>query len=54
MIGTTIGNYVVKDKIGEGGMGVVYVVAHPRIGRKVAIKDIIRGTLAPGAASVGR
>ncbi len=41
MIGSTIGNYVVRDKIGEGGMGVVYVAEHPRIGRKVAIKVLL-------------
>src|SRR5262245_57292356 len=38
MIGRTIGNYVVKTKIGEGGMGAVYAAEHPRIGRRVAIK----------------
>ncbi|MEO6951835.1 MAG: protein kinase [Polyangia bacterium] len=41
MIGRTIGNYVVRDKIGEGGMGVVYLAEHPRIGRKVAIKVLL-------------
>src|SRR4051812_32307488 len=40
MLGRTIGNYAVKEKIGEGGMGVVYVAEHPRIGRKVAIKTL--------------
>ena len=41
MIGRTVGNYVVRDKIGEGGMGVVYLAEHPRIGRKVAIKVLL-------------
>ena len=41
MIGRTIGNYVVRDKIGEGGMGVVYLAEHPRIGRRVAIKVLL-------------
>ena len=41
MIGTTIGNYLVRDKIGEGGMGVVYLAEHVRIGRKVAIKVLL-------------
>ncbi|HEX2568115.1 MAG TPA: serine/threonine-protein kinase [Polyangia bacterium] len=38
MIGSSIGNYVVCAKIGEGGMGVVYLAEHPHIGRRVAIK----------------
>jgi serine/threonine-protein kinase len=38
MIGRTIGNYVVRTKIGEGGMGSVFAADHPRIGRRVAIK----------------
>src|SRR5450631_82169 len=44
MIGRTIGNYVVRSKIGEGGMGVVYRAEHPHINRQVAIK-----VLHPGA-----
>src|SRR3954464_690988 len=42
MIGEAVGNYVVQRQIGEGGMGVVYLAEHPRIGRKVAIKVLLR------------
>ena len=38
IIGQTIGNYVVKTKLGEGGMGSVYLAEHPAIGKKVALK----------------
>jgi serine/threonine protein kinase len=39
-VGQTIGNYVLTAKLGEGGMGVVYLAEHPVIGRKVAMKAI--------------
>ena len=39
-IGHTIGNYKVTAKLGEGGMGVVYLAEHPVIGKKVAMKAI--------------
>src|SRR5215468_8729899 len=38
LIGATIGNYRVVAKLGEGGMGAVYLAEHPLIGKKVAIK----------------
>jgi serine/threonine protein kinase len=38
IIGQTIGNYLVTQKLGEGGMGTVYLAEHPGIGKKVAIK----------------
>jgi serine/threonine protein kinase len=39
-VGQTVGNYRVLAKIGEGGMGDVYVAEHPVIGRKAALKVI--------------
>jgi serine/threonine-protein kinase len=38
LIGQTIGNYLVTQKLGEGGMGAVYLAEHPAIGKKVALK----------------
>src|SRR6476469_818113 len=42
MIGQSVGNYVIQRQLGEGGMGAVYLAEHPRIGRKVAIKVLLR------------
>ncbi|MDZ4694305.1 MAG: serine/threonine-protein kinase [Deltaproteobacteria bacterium] len=39
-VGQTVGNYQVTAKLGEGGMGIVYLAEHPVIGRKVALKAI--------------
>ncbi len=36
--GTKVGDYVVEQKIGEGGMGIVYRGQQPVIGKRVAIK----------------
>jgi tRNA A-37 threonylcarbamoyl transferase component Bud32 len=41
MIGETFGSYRVTEKIGEGGMGAVYLAEHTLIGRKAAIKVLL-------------
>jgi serine/threonine-protein kinase len=41
LIGSRVGNYEIRSKIGEGGMGAVYLGEHPLIGKKVAIKVLL-------------
>ena len=41
MIGRSIGSYTLVEKLGQGGMGVVYLAEHRRIGRRAAIKFLL-------------
>jgi eukaryotic-like serine/threonine-protein kinase len=41
--GFRIGGYVIKDMLGRGGMGAVYLAEHLELHRKVAIKILVPG-----------
>ncbi len=41
VIGKTLGSYKVVDKLGAGGMGIVYLAEHPLLGKKAAVKLLL-------------
>jgi tetratricopeptide (TPR) repeat protein/predicted Ser/Thr protein kinase len=52
--GATVGRFVVLDRLGTGGMGVVYSAYDPELDRKVALKLVLAGLPATGGSSRAR
>ncbi|MCA3013996.1 MAG: protein kinase [Myxococcaceae bacterium] len=53
LVGQKLQEYVIKGRIGVGGMGVVYKAVHSLIGKEVAIK-VLRGDVVTDARDVDR
>ncbi|MEZ4440593.1 MAG: serine/threonine-protein kinase [Polyangiaceae bacterium] len=55
MIGSTIdGKFLIKELLGQGGMGSVYAAEHTATGRRCAVKVINAGDLAKNSQVLGR
>lgn len=42
-VGSQLAEYLLEEKLGEGGMGVVYRARHVKLGRMVAVKILAKG-----------
>src|SRR4051794_38121571 len=52
--GSTLGRYMILDRLGGGGMGVVYTAYDPELDRRVAIKLLKPEMRGGGGGSEGR
>lgn len=54
LVGTSLfGDYIIKKKLGEGGMGAVYLAENPAIGQRIAVK-VLHGHAAQNEELVKR
>src|SRR5262245_11853738 len=48
-VGARVGPYEIRERLGAGGMGVVYAAYHPELDRRVALK-LLRADVAVGVS----